>query len=185
VNGLEIPSYPILGAIRKSYQNVSGPLIDCSNFLLVNDDVCSGAEGKVCIVDYSVLGESEVGKLNWQLSNVAEENGCVALVTFGAYGWYDFDDLAIPFLIVVNESDWWYSLKSKHDSMAQVEVQLFGSTCVVAYFDCNSKLPCGESEYCDYADVVLDDKFTEGICAACPTFNNGEPDPAGCFFDRK
>jgi hypothetical protein len=184
VNGNEIPSSPIDFSIQKSYQNASGPLIDCSNLLLENEDVCPGAEGHVCIVDSSILGESKVAIFEWELSNVAEENGCVAIVEIGGFGWHDSDTLAIPF-ILVDVSDRMILLKSEPNAVAQIDAQLFGTECSYNYFDCNSKLPCGEGNYCYFWDVIVDNVYTEGACQRCPTFDDGEPDPAGCFFDRE
>ncbi|KAL3776736.1 hypothetical protein HJC23_005397 [Cyclotella cryptica] len=183
VNGTEIPSSPIAAAIQKSYQNVSGTLIDCSHLLLENEDECPGAEGRVCIVDPSILRNYQVAELPWELSDAAEKNGCVAIIAIDIYFWHDFDKLAIPFIIVSKEyaKQW---LASDVDAVAQIEVQLFGSTCTRNTFSCNTKLPCGDNEFCHYLDVVIDDEYTEGHCDVCPKFDNGEPDPSRCFFDQ-
>eukprot|EP00804_Cyclotella_cryptica_P028422 CCRYP_014205-RB/>CCRYP_014205-RB protein AED:0.05 eAED:0.05 QI:64/1/1/1/0.25/0.6/5/1414/604 len=183
VNGNKTPSSLVTRTIQKPFHNVSGPLKDCSNLLLASEDVCPGAEGHVCIVDYGILGESEVGKLEWQLSHVAEKNGCVTLITIEGYEWLYYDKLMIPFL-TVNKEDGKQLLTSEHNAVAHIEVQLFGTICSFASDNCNRKLPCEESKYCHYSDVVVDDEYTQGICIRCPTFDNGEPDPARCFFDR-
>ena len=113
VNGKEVLSYPVYESIQKSYQNASSPLTDCSNLLLENEEKCPGAEGHVCIVDISVLGESEVGKLTWKLYNEAE--GMVMWQSFyRGYGIYAYDELAIPFVFVLEE-DGQQLLKSEHD----------------------------------------------------------------------
>jgi hypothetical protein len=50
---------------------------------------------------------------------------------------------------------------------------------------CSKNLSCrNENEYCDYRKTVYDREYVEGWCGSCPTFKTGEPDPAGCFFDR-
>ena len=83
LNGKEVLGYPVYESIQKSYQNASGPLTDCSKLLVQNEEKCPGAEGHVCIVDISILGELEVGKLPWKLSNEAKTNGCVAIIFIG------------------------------------------------------------------------------------------------------
>eukprot|EP00804_Cyclotella_cryptica_P009017 CCRYP_003126-RD/>CCRYP_003126-RD protein AED:0.03 eAED:0.03 QI:237/1/1/1/1/0.75/4/1482/616 len=183
VNGNDIPNFPIPVAVQKLYQNVSGPLIDCSNLLLESENVCPGADGHVCIIDYSILGESEVRKPEWQLSNAAEKNGCVAIISNDDFIAHYFDVLEIPF-VRVNKEDGKKLLKDEHSSVAQVEMEVFGNICTLNLNKCNVKLPCGESEYCYFHDVVVDGVYTEGVCYICPKFENGEPDPAGCFFDR-
>eukprot|EP00804_Cyclotella_cryptica_P010052 CCRYP_020493-RB/>CCRYP_020493-RB protein AED:0.05 eAED:0.05 QI:45/1/1/1/0.75/0.8/5/445/885 len=183
VNGTEIPSSPILGAIQKSYQNVSGPLIDCSHLLRDNDDNCPGAEGHICIIDPKILRKYEVAELPWELSSAAEANGCVAIVAIDIYYWYEYSNLAIPIVIISKEdANQW--LTSDYDVVAHIEVQLFGSSCSRNRFSCNTKLPCGQGQFCHYLDVVIDEEYTEGHCDVCPTFDNGEPDPARCFFKQ-
>ncbi len=83
VNGKEIPSYLIDDVTQQSYQNESCPLINCSNLLVESEEKCAGAEGHVCIVDISILGELEVGKLPWKLSNEDKTNDCVAIIFIG------------------------------------------------------------------------------------------------------
>ena len=133
------------------------------------------------MVDYSELLELEVGKLEWALSTEAKKSGCLANISVGGFSWQGIDELAIPFTILP-EKDGKQWLKSEHNLVAQVEAQLFGSTCICAYRSCNIKLPCSESEYCFYYDKEVDNEYTAGSCLACPTFQNGEPDPAGSFF---
>ncbi len=63
-------------------------------------------------------------------------------------------------------------------------MQLFGNTCYFNYIDGNINLLCGDSEYCYYYYVVVGGEFTEGYCNTCLIFENEEPDPPGCFFER-
>jgi hypothetical protein len=182
VNGNEIPNFPIPLAIQKEYQNVSGPLIDCSNLLLDSADVCPGAEGHICIIDYGILEESEVRIPEWQVSNSAEESGCLAIISNDDFIAHYFDELAIPF-VRVDKEDGKKLIKNELSVVAQVELEVFGNICTFNLHECNVKLPCGEDEYCYYRGVVVDGELTEGTCYSCPKFDNGEPNPAGCFFD--
>eukprot|EP00956_Cyclotella_meneghiniana_P004864 scaffold6017_cov78-Cyclotella_meneghiniana.AAC.1 len=31
-------------------------------------------------------------------------------------------------------------------------------------------------------EIKVERRYTEGVCTACPTLENGQPNPSGCFF---
>ena len=69
----------------------------------------------------------------------------------------------------------------------RVQTQVAGTGCETTplYTECtNNGLDCGENEYCQYLEIKVEGQYTEGVCTACPTLENGEPNPSGCFFSQ-
>jgi hypothetical protein len=179
---------PISNAIQASQKNVTGSLMDCSNLILHGVDTCPGAKNHVCLVE-----DFTADTLFWDLSQKAEDNGCTAIIMLpsgGSGGQHSNDELAIPYVFVSDEEEK-ELLKSSIGKDVNVGIQIFGSACVPSWgiwglgAPCNKRLPCaGENEYCDYRKTVKDGEYVEGWCTSCPVFEDGTPDPAGCFFDR-
>lgn len=181
---------PISNAIQPSHMSASGPLVDCSNLVRNDVDTCPGANNNVCLVE-----DFASNVLFWDLSRKAEDNGCIAVVMFSGGGrgheQHSNGILTIPYVFVFHEEER-RLLKMNIGKIVHVEVQVFGSACVPSWEFygagdvCTGRLPCtAENEYCDYQKTVKDGKYIEGWCSNCPTAENGDPDPAGCFFDSR
>jgi len=182
INEKEYNAYSADYSIQKSSQDVSGPLIDCSNLLLVNEFECPGAQDHVCLFDTSLINHEDIeSRTAWDLYEQSKNNGCIAIVVAGF--WFDFDyaNMSFPYVqLFENET-----LQDMLGEEAQVKTQVVGTECYVSayYTECTSSgLSCGDKEYCDYGAIQVDGMYTEGQCFDCPTFDNGEPNPAGCFF---
>ena len=167
--------------IQKSSQDVSGPLIDCTDLLLVNKFLCPGAEDHVCFFDASGMSPDESRTLR-DLYQVAKSNGCIAMVVYNTRFGIDYEMLTIPFVTLSERGN----LQGMLEEGSRVQVQTVGTVCVASSIDTdctNSGLNCGDNEYCGFSHISK--QYTEGTCTKCPTFENGEPDPSGCFWDTR
>jgi hypothetical protein len=183
VDGVAIPTQPIDSAIQSSHQNAIGPLHDCSILASANPTMCSDAEGKMCIVHIK-----EQNWLHWEISNYAEESGCVGIIAFRP-GFYDSpfshsdSELLIPF-VYVTEDEGLALLDSKIGMNAEVEVDVFGAACYPAYPGdsdsdnvCKSNLPCDAGDYCQFnTNPIAPGLYEAGYCTPCPD------DPTACYF---
>ena len=178
-------------AIIPSFKNVSGPLADCSNLLLINEFDCPGAKDHVCVLDMSAKGEKSIPdyKSLEKTLVVTERNGCVAVVLSGSdsfnyvYG-AEINPNAIPFVTVQMDGD--NTLQVTAGDVAQLQIQVAGTRCTTDPFqsECNNfGLRCGGNQYCEFNSFINNDgEYTEGSCVECPAFGNGEPNPTSCFF---
>lgn len=165
--------------IQRSSQDVSGPLIDCTNLLFVNKFVCPGAEDHVCFFDASGMSPDESRTL-WGLYQAAKSNGCIAMVVYNTWFNIDYEMLTIPFVTLIERGN----LQGMLEGGSRIQVQTVGTVCVASSIDTdctNSGLNCGDNEYCRFSHI--NEQYTEGLCTKCPTFENGEPDSSGCFWD--
>lgn len=173
-------------AVQEQMMSASGPLVDCSDLILADVHVCNGAQGSVCLIeDYTF------DTLFFELSEKAERNGCVAIVKFAdtptfRTSQHSHDHLAIPFVDVRYE-DGMRLRDEKIGAVAHVQSELFGSSCYPSFDTvCSDELPCQEKNtYCNFRAVVEEGEYVEGYCRSCPTDEDGNPDPAGCYFSRE
>lgn len=195
----ELESGPIGQALQEPKLSGSGPLVDCSDLILADVDFCPNANGSICLVYDRTLDT-----LFYDLSNKAEQNGCVAVVKFTddlaiRVGHHWHDQLAIPFVEAGSEVGT-YLMEKKLGTLARVQSELWGSACYPSWdlSMCSDEMPCldsiyssgvggirevkGEDTYCNFNSVVRESVYLEGMCTACPTGLDGELDPAGCFF---
>lgn len=187
INGQEIQVIAGEEVIQKSLQNVSGPLIDCSNLLLINEFDCPGAKDHLCLIDISTDdGESDADNRNLrEVYMVSMKNGCVAMILAGS-GSFTFSygqSPQIPFVkIQMDRND---TLQVVPGDAGQVQIQVMGTCCTLDPFltECNNRgLGCGDDQYCELNSFIDRGEYTEGNCVDCPAFEGGEPNPAGCFF---
>jgi len=73
-------------------------------------------------------------------------------------------------------------------TIANVEVDITGLVCTIGSAPCSDAVTCnaihGDSQmYGDYRNRVVDGEWVEGYCNYCPTDQNGNRDPFGCYFD--
>lgn len=187
INGEEYEVNAGQKAIQKSIQNVSAPLIDCSNLLLVNEFDCPGAKDHMCIFDMSANdGKSNADDRNMrEVYMVSIKNGCVAMVLSGS-GSFNFNygqSPLIPFVkIQMDAND---TLQFVPEDVAQLKIQVMGTRCTLEPFqtECNNRgLGCRNNHYCEFNSFIDGGEYTEGSCVECPAFENGKPNPAACFF---
>jgi hypothetical protein len=186
VGGEKLTNMPIRNTIQPISLSATGTVVDCSNLILNDEDICPGAEGAVCLVQ-----DSSFNALPWVLSQKAEDSGCVAIIKFGrseAQGsGHANEHLAIPFVDIGNNNGT-YIKDQKLGSIARVQVGLLGSACydpTTWYRNdtiCTDQIGCDANQYCDFDYVVEDGEYTQGRCQQCPT-KEGKPDPVACFFD--
>lgn len=165
----------------------SGALIDCSDLVLQNVDICLGAEGKVCLIhDYTL------DTLYWQLTDKAERSGCTAVVAFGDFLNYpnhepcslqhSFDHVNIP-VVCISYNDGKVLLNSiNSDSTAEVYSGYVGLLCPVEDYleQCSKVIPCSsELDFCNYHRKVENGEYVEGWCQPCAE------DPLYCYFDPR
>ena len=185
-NGLEIPSKSIDSITADMIMLSSvGELIDCSDLILHDVQICPGASDRVCIInDYTF------NTIYWELSNKAEKSGCVAVILFGNYvtlsddepcdSHHSFDHLGIPFVCIsFNEGKALLeNLNSK--SIADVTSVPLGLLCATDTVSdrCSDKIPCHSSgEFCNFMRKVENGVYVEGWCEPC------NEDPLYCYFD--
>ncbi|KAL7484675.1 hypothetical protein ACHAW6_010307 [Cyclotella cf. meneghiniana] len=177
VEGEPISSQPINGAIQASHQTASGAMYDCSKLILDPNNVCPGAEGKICLIDFN-----ETLAIPWQVSKQAERSGCAGILAFiDPYDlpfYHSNSELLIPYTYIpIKEGR--KLLKNKIGATAKLQVEIFGSGCYPGWdlVSCSATLPCKEGTFCVFNDAPLEnDFFSEGYCQSCPE------DPVGCFF---
>mmetsp|Transcript_25638 Transcript_25638/g.33976 ORF Transcript_25638/g.33976 Transcript_25638/m.33976 type:complete len:828 (+) Transcript_25638:53-2536(+) len=192
VDGEELTSEPIYSATQESTLSASGPLVDCSDIILADVDICPDAEGSVCLVGYYTLGVRIFGDLFYEISDKAEKSGCVAMIKFDLSSFiggshHSYDHLTIPF-VSVGTNDGNHLKNNKIGSTAHVGSEIWGSACYPSFdtIACNDKIPCQDADtYCDYSSVVQNGVYVEGECVECPKGEGGEPDPLGCYFERR
>ena len=189
---MTVPSQPISLAIQSSEQQVSGALHNCSNLALNSENICSGAEGKICVV-----GFNEQVVWPWKLSNQAEKSGCIGLIVFInkdddlplPLPSHSNSELRIPFVYISRE-DGVKILDDKIEKAADVEVNILGAGCYPLQnsteesFLCSTRLPCDTGDFCEYNAVPFsEDQYGEGYCEPCPKDAHGEIHPLSCYFD--
>ncbi|KAL3781671.1 LOW QUALITY PROTEIN: hypothetical protein HJC23_007303 [Cyclotella cryptica] len=189
VGGEEIPSDFLHFAIQDSFLFGSGPIVDCSNLVINEEQKCDGAKGSVCYVDDFT---SQV--LYWQLSDKAEANGCNAIVFTAPYqdvwlgcGTHGFSDIEIPFVCIHPRDG-----KNIKDSFiginSSVEVEVTGQACLNYHEwgdQCSELVSCSEGEFCPFDKQVVDSEYVIGYCRPCPVDEDGNPDPLYCYFDTE
>lgn len=147
----------------------SGALIDCSDLVLHNVEICTGADGKVCLIhDYTL------DTLYWQLSDKAERSGCTAVVLFGDFLnhpdhepcrlRHSFDHVNIP-LVCISYNDGKTLLNSiSSESKAEVYAGYTGLLCPVGDYleQCSKVIPCSsDSDFCNYHRKVRELKLID------------------------
>ena len=170
--------------IQKTSQDVTGPLIECSNLLLEQEVDCPGAKGHVCFFNGE---ETQGGAINakplWDLYQSAKNNGCIAMVVANA--WFPVDNEALHILFIVLLEKTITSTMMGEDVRVQTQVAGTGYEIAPFYTEgTNNGLHCGKNEYCQYWGIKMEGQYTEGVCTACPTLENGEPNPSVCFFSQ-
>ena len=192
MDGEFVPSQHVEAAIQSSAQQASGVLHDCSNLILGSENVCWGAEGKICLVDFTV----DAGiAWAWRVSNQAEKSGCVGLIAFmntNEQIWlptHADTELLIPF-VYVSKDDGQNMFRSKIGKTATIEVSVFGAGCFLHWgweeetLVCSDRMPCDIDTFCEYkTDPLSEDRYSSGFCTSCPRDANGEIDPISCYFN--
>lgn len=185
VDGEPILSQPIDSAIQTSQKSASGPLHDCSYLILDQETICSGAEGKICLIEFI-----EQFAIPWQVSNQAEKSGCAGVIAF--IDIYDGpmsnsnSELMIPFIYIPIEEGR-KLLKNKIGEIAKIQVDIFGAGCYPARQSnmCSATWPCDDGYFCEFNSVPvenesdLNDLYSEGYCRSCPE------SPVMCYFDDR
>ena len=179
--------------IQYSYQDVTGPLVDCSNLLVQGNEVCNtnvnansnDARDHVCFFNGEAAAAAAADAVNtktlWDLYTSAKTNGCIAMIVANTWFSVDYETLSIPFLLLLENG----ITTDMMGEMARVQTQVAGTGCETTplYTECtNNGLNCNEGTYCQYLEIKVEGRYTEGVCTACPTLENGEPNPSGCFF---
>lgn len=185
-NGKNISSISIASIMADTVNlNGSGALIDCSDLILHDVEICSGATGKVCLVhDYTL------DTLYWQLTDKAESSGCTAIILFGNYrdvpqyepctAQHSFDHIGIPFVCVSYNDGKLLLNNIDPESMAEVHAGYLGLLCSPESINqrCSNAIPCNsDNEFCNFGRKVENGVYVEGWCTACPE------DPLHCYFD--
>mmetsp|Transcript_24856 Transcript_24856/g.50855 ORF Transcript_24856/g.50855 Transcript_24856/m.50855 type:complete len:570 (+) Transcript_24856:272-1981(+) len=189
IDDIEIPSDFMHLAIQESILAASGPIIDCSDLIRLGVDICIGARDKVCLVEANTKNIKY-----WDLSQKAEDSGCVALILNATYnetnskacGFHSYDELGIPF-VCISSNDGRRIRTSTIGKIASVEVNILGQACQKDSprgSICSEKIPCsGENEFCPYDKTVVDGEYIEGWCKPCPIDGYGNPSQLSCYFD--
>ncbi|KAL7462531.1 hypothetical protein ACHAXS_002912 [Conticribra weissflogii] len=189
VDGEEIPSDFMHLAIQEPSLSASGTIIDCSDLIRLGEDKCIGAQGKICYV------EADTKNINyWDLSQKAEDSGCVALILNATYndksanacGFHSYDGLGIPF-VCISSNDGKHIKAKSAGKLSTVEVHIFGQACQRDSHRgsiCSENIPCtGEKEFCPFDKTLVDGDYKEGWCTSCPTEGNGNKSQLSCYFD--
>ncbi len=189
IDDVEIPSDFMHLAMQESFLSASGVIIDCSDLIHLGVDICIGARDKVCLVEANTKNIKY-----WDLSQKAEDSGCVALILNAAYnksnsnacGFHSYDELGIPF-VCISSHDGQRIRTSTIGKMATVEVNILGQACQKDSprgSICSENIPCsGENEFCPFDKTVVDGKYIEGWCKSCPNGGYGNPSQLSCYFD--
>mmetsp|Transcript_148 Transcript_148/g.181 ORF Transcript_148/g.181 Transcript_148/m.181 type:complete len:948 (-) Transcript_148:263-3106(-) len=193
VDGEPILSHPIDGAKQDVHQNATGALHDCTVLTLDSNNICPGAEGKICVVDFKVQYA-----LIWQVSDQAEKSGCVGVIAFypGEYEspyYHSNSELLIPYVLVSDEDG--TNFLNNIGANAAIEVNVFGGACYPNNIGdgqtCNKEWRCLGGDFCEYqSDPVFNEewgfRYSSGTCRPCPVdVDTGDSDPWSCYFDTQ
>jgi len=193
VDGEMMDSTSMGRATQKVKMHAEGAIVDCSDLILADIETCPGAEGKVCLVDDYTFDTHYA-----TMTQKAEDNGCIAIILFGSSyegilaTHHSHDYLDIPVVTVDSTSGQHLKEMGLGGSIVKVETKMFGNACFPSwdFQACTDEFGCQEEgKYCDFEGVFRDGEYVEGYCDDCPTTGEhrgeGEPDPAGCFFNRR